>query len=579
MPNNTEHSDHAVENTVLPTGRYVKLHRVLPLTFLLLISAVAMLVVFLMQSSASTSIEALAKVVMTRVSQRVLEKARYYLESAASVVQINATALQPNLHASENNHAPFLTLFNQTTTKQLKLFPYFGLIYQGDQQGNHWLNKREQDGTVHVRVITRKENSPASQHALKTFANHPKITDQDRQAIAKGIAPYLETYWYEQKENGQLVRGEKDTTKVYDPRMRPWYLGAKEHDRLFWTDVYAWEDRYQGTIRHQVGITASAPMVQDGQLIGVSGIDISLQALSTFLREMEIMKNGRAFILNDKGEVVGLPNYEDVLGKMEENTPSVQLNHISKISDQAIAASYPKIRASLKITEQQPLSLQQKHLIAFDVAKQRYYGFYTPFTSDFGLNWTVGVVIPEDDFLGDIKQEMQQNLVVVLISIGCMLLIGIFVSRMITRPLHDLEGEVEQIIRFDLAPTPPLDTKFQELGLISFAFTRMKLELARMVNTISSHTKTLDWSSEDFSDIALILEDSTKTMHESIEASKLALQDMPEQVHSEKIMVAITQMEESLSELRNLSQPVTQKAQKMTDIALALREALQVFRI
>ena len=574
-----ETTDQSTTKERFSTHRTVRLRYVLPVVFFSLVSVVAMLILFIMQRSVTTSIETLAEAVMTRVSQRVLEQTRTYLESAANVVQMNAEVLQRNPTHSAEDEQEFLEIFNRTTRKQLELFPHFGLVYQGDEKGNHWLDKREQDGTIHVRVITRKEDSPISKQAFETFSKHAKVTEEDRQTIARGIAPYVETHWYEQNREGQLLRGEQDPIKVYDPRSRPWYQGAKSHNKLFWTDVYAWEEKYQGIINRQVGITVSAPMVKEGQLLGVSGIDISLQAVSNFLRGMEIMQHGRAFILNDKGETVGLSNYQEVLNNLGGNSSSVTLNHVSHISDQAIAASYPAMRSKLGLTEKQPFLLQEERVIAFDVANERHYGFYKPFTSDFGLNWTVGVVVPEDDFLGNVKQEIRRSLIVVTVSICFMIVAGIFISRMITRPLHDLGQEVALIMQFDLAPTPPLKTRFQELGMISFAFARMKLELANMINTISGHAKTLDWSAEEFSNIALTLEDSTQTMGEQIKSAQDALQNVPDMARSIEAGEAITRMERSLKELHSLSQPVIQRAQNMTNIALALRKALQTFRI
>ena len=579
MSNTIQTSNQAAMDVTFSARRHMRLRLVLPIVFFLLISVVAMLIIFIMQRSVTSSIETLAKVVMTRVSQRVMENTSHYLESAASVVQMNAMVLQKEPIQTEEEDRAFLAFFDRTSRKQLNLFPYFGLIYQGDHKGNHWLNKREQDGTIHERVITRKDDSPASKQAFEKFSRHPKATEQDRQAIAEGIAPYVETQWYEQDQNGKLVPKEKDPIKVYDPRARPWYQGAKENNKPFWTDVYAWEDKYRGVISRQVGITVSAPMMRHGRLVGVSGIDISLQAVSNFLRSMEIMKNGQAFILNGKGETVGLSNYTEVLAKIELDGGSVALNHVSKISNHAVAASYQAMRQSLALTKQQSFHLQAGRVVAFNLANQRYYGFYKPFTSDFGLDWTVGVIVPEDDFLGDVKKEVRRSLMVVLASICFMILAGVLIGRMITKPLHGLSEEVERIIQFDLAPTPPLKTRFLELGMISFAFTRMKLELAKMVDTISAHTKTLDWSSEEFANIALTLEDSTQTMRSNMKTAHLALQNMPEQTHSKEVMGAMTQMEYSLNELQNLSQPVIQRAQNVTHIAHALRKALQTFRI
>ncbi|MEO5340676.1 MAG: methyl-accepting chemotaxis protein [Magnetococcus sp. MYC-9] len=602
----------------------VRLRNFLPVVFCLLISVVALLIIFITNRSATHSIEVLAEEVMTRVSQRVVEKTSYYLDSAAQVVQMNATQWQrgqpdpeyrfgqrlamsgllgtqphgkgsrsakptdppeagadaapPPLSAGEG--LAFLEMFNRTTRGQLNLFPYFGLVYYGDQQGNHWLNKREQDGTIHVRVITRKDDSADSKQAMERLAKLPKATEEERTVVAQGLAPYLETVWYEQDKQGQLVRGESDPLKIYDPRTRPWYKGAQGQQKLFWTDVYAWEEKYQGVVSRQVGITVSAPVLRGGQLAGVSGIDISLQAVSLFLRDMEIMKNGRAFILNGKGETVGLPNYGEVLAQSDASSDAVRLNHVSKISDPVVAASYAAMRAGLGLGEQQLFALQKEQVITFPVSGQNYYGFYKPFATELGLNWAVGVVIPEDDFLGSVKQEMRRSLLIALASICFMLVAGLFIGRMITRPLTHLGKEVERIMQLDLAPSPSLSTRFLEFSMISLAFTRMKLTLAGMVNTLSVHTKTLDWTAEEFSNIALTLDDSAQTMQGGVQALQAAVQQLPDETPAKGEMVqAMGQVEESLGVLSQLGQTVVERVDEMNQGAHALRETLQSVRI
>ncbi len=567
-------------NQAAATYRRVPLRHFLPIIFCLLIGVVSLLIIFITHRSATTAIGALAEEVMTRVSQRVVDKTSRYLDSAALAAQMNATAWQGGQPGVTGGNPAFLDLFNRSSREQLTLFSYFGLVYYGDEQGNHWLNKREQDGTIHMRVITRKEDSPASKEALERWARQTKTTESDRQAMAEGLAPYVETYWYEQDKQGRLVRGEQDPIKIYDPRLRPWYVGAREKRQLFWTDVYAWEEKYQGVVSRQVGITVSAPVVQAGQLAGVCGIDISLEAVSHFLRDMEIMKNGRAFILNAKGETVGLPNYGEVLAPSDVAGDAVSLNHIHQITDAAVVASYTAARAALGLTGQQPFALQREQVITFSVGDQHYYGFYQPFATELGLNWTVGVVIPEDDFLGSIKKEMHQSLLIVLASIALMLGVGVLIGRLITNPLTHLGKEVERIMQLDLAPSPSLTTRFVEFRMISLAFTRMKLALAEMVNTLSVHTKALDWSAEEFGNMALTLEDSTQTMQQGVQAVQAALGQMPEATPTRGEMVqAMAQVEESLRVLNQLNQPVVEQVEQMNQISRALRQTLQSVRI
>jgi methyl-accepting chemotaxis protein len=295
---------------------------------------------------------------------------------------------------------------------------------------------------------------------------------------------------------------------------------------------------------------------------------------------MEIMKNGRAFILNAKGETVGLPQYGEVLEKGDAAQSAVKLNHVTKVTDAAVVNSYAALRTALGLTGEQPVVLQKERVITFRVADQQYYGFYKPFATELGLNWTVGVVIPEDDFLGSVKQEMQRSLLVALVSICFMIVMGVLVGRLITNPLAHLGREVERIMALDLAPSPSLFTRFQEFRMISLAFTQMKLTLAGMVNTLSVHTKALDWSAEEFGNMALTLEDSTQTMRSGVDAVQAAVQRMPEGTEARgDLLQAMTQVEESLRVLNQLNQPMVEQVEQVNQSASALRKTLQSVRI
>ena len=68
-------------------------------------------------------------------------------------------------------------------------------------------------------------------------------------------------------------------------------------------------------------------------------------------------------------------------------------------------------------------------------------------------------------------------------------------------------------------------------------------------------------------------------MSEHVKSAKNALQNLPEQANRQEAMAAISQIETTLNAFRSLSQPVLERAQKVTQTAYALRQALNSFRI
>ncbi|MEO5362718.1 MAG: methyl-accepting chemotaxis protein, partial [Magnetococcus sp. DMHC-8] len=265
--------------------------------------------------------------------------------------------------------------------------------------------------------------------------------------------------------------------------------------------------------------------------------------------------------------------------RTEEKGDAVRLNHVSRLTDPVVPASYAAMRTELELAEQQPFALQKEQVITFAVGDQHYYGFYKPFATELGLNWVVGVVIPEDDFLGSVKQEMHRSLLIALVSICFMVAVGVFIGRLITNPLAHLGREVDRIMQLDLASTPSLSTRFVEFGMISLAFSRMKLTLADMVNTLSVHTKTLDWTAEEFTNIALTLDDSTQTLQAGVEAIQAAVQQGDGAGGDGDLEQAVSQVQESLEVMSQIGQSVVERVEEMNQGAHALRQTLQSVRI
>jgi len=99
----------------------------------------------------------------------------------------------------------------------------------------------------------------------------------------------------------------------YDPRSRPWYKAAielkeKKEKQQRTTETLAWTEPYPFYTTQEVGMTASTIVpTQDGSFF-VLAFDILLDAISEFTVNVSIRENGKAFILSDAGNVIGLPN-------------------------------------------------------------------------------------------------------------------------------------------------------------------------------------------------------------------------------------------------------------------------------
>ncbi len=97
---------------------------------------------------------------------------------------------------------------------------------------------------------------------------------------------------------GQVLERPSSEGDTFDPRVRPWYLGASSGEP-HWTDPYVF------FTSQDPGITHSRPVFDaSGELIAVVGVDIALADLETFLDARKPSENGGAAVLNNAGEVI-----------------------------------------------------------------------------------------------------------------------------------------------------------------------------------------------------------------------------------------------------------------------------------
>lgn len=109
--------------------------------------------------------------------------------------------------------------------------------------------------------------------------------------------------WSRRNHDGVVVETTDDPADDFDPRTRPWYVGAEREGRPYWTGAYLFYTL------HRPGMSFAVPHYATGRgLTAVSGVDIELAALSSFLKRLHIGAHGRALVVDQKGRVIAYPS-------------------------------------------------------------------------------------------------------------------------------------------------------------------------------------------------------------------------------------------------------------------------------
>ncbi|MBF0584887.1 MAG: PAS domain-containing protein, partial [Magnetococcales bacterium] len=317
-------------------------------------------------------------------------------------------------------------------------------IFFADEQGKGVAVFRKEDGSFESRVI---EHPPLRQFfALDAKGNR--------------LAAVQETRW--------------------NPRVRPWYTGAKEHDEIFWSPVYTFSDG-------MLGITASQAFQQpSGALGGVVGVDLDLRFISDFLRSVEVSPTGQAFIMEPEGWLLASSKGDALAVKAEqqEGLRRVQAHQSDNLLIQAVT-----VQARQQFGN--PIALSLPHSFSFDNHGETVLVRLTPIRDRWGLDLILGIAIPEHDFMHPIIASAKKTLYLILVSILAFVLTGVWVARMIAQPIKKMSLAAQSIADGHFEQTLAVEWG-NEVGLLAEAFNRMSAHLSQSFKALESSNARLE---------------------------------------------------------------------------------------
>ena len=348
------------------------------LTFL--VSAVLAVTAYSYYKNSNAILE-LTEDLIEQINKRVIQTTTNYLFTAVDMTELSSKVAGEGAESILGNQG-----LNSLMINVLRLHNQLTMFNIGNESGDFVMQKRMEDGSIATKNI-----------------------DRQNKEISK-------TTWTYRDPTGKTIKTEIDPLDNYDPRERPWYKGAKEKNSLFWSDVYIFNT---GKVP---GITASSPVISNGKLIGIFGLDIPLIEISNFLIELQkeiqdkkniktgVGKTAIAFIINSKGDIVAYPDVTQPMIKIGNDYRSRKIDELEEQT--------PIVKESYKFHK----ANNDDPKFNFEVLGKKYIASYKKFPESFGKDWTIGLVVPEDDYIGAIKETNKLMLtistVILLIAMG-----------------------------------------------------------------------------------------------------------------------------------------------------------------
>ena len=255
----------------------------------------------------------------------------------------------------------------------------------------------------------------------------------------------------------KVARIDKSNLIDFDPRVRPWYVGAKKTGTSFWTDLYI------SFSSRRPAITCSYPVFgPDGNLNGIWAMDIDLDAISNFLKTQKIGENGIELIINHKSEIVAYTESSQIV---REENGILRPVKVEELGIEPLSLAYREY-----LSTGNPRSVVESK-------GKRYIGSFKEFPQPFPKRWKIAVVVPEDDFTGVAKKSMMIMLLISAVMLVVAVFLAFVISRGFTNSVRRLAEATRKIKSFNLDEKIHVPSRMKEIRLMRDAVSSMQTGL------------------------------------------------------------------------------------------------------
>ncbi len=272
-----------------------------------------------------------------------------------------------------------------------------------------------------------------------------------------------------------------------DPRLRPWYAQARATRRQVWSETYVlYSPKGEPKLP---GITCATPILgENGTLIGVLGASFDVVGLSTYLRGLDIGTNGYAFVVEYRNDgsrrVVAHKDPKILIRKPTqpqplesepptiEGTPNFELVPTRELADRRVPAFLDQVPAGIT-----PSHMKGVKRITFEHEGVRYLGAYSCLSSGETPDWLICILMPENDVLAKVYASNRMTFGIGVLILVVAIIIGLYVSAQVARPLERIALATEAIGRIELEPAPVAHSIVKEVDRLAEAVEQTKTSL------------------------------------------------------------------------------------------------------
>jgi len=323
---------------------------------------------------------------------------------------------------------------------------------------------------LRARIHEVVEHNPEIYGSTVSF--EPRAFYPDRQ--------YFAPYYFRGDEGIEYVQFGSDDYVYWEWE---WYTGPRDTRDLYWTAPFF--DEGAGDVWMT---TAAYPIVREGSFIGVATVDVEIEKLKQIAQDLKVGGKGYALLLDQRGNLL-------VAGSTES---SLEGTSIQDWQARAGDPDFDLLVGNMLEGGQGVLTLEGDPFKDSPfAATQDVWAIYMTVPS---TQWRVAVLASVEEMLAPVSDVARPIVGIAVAGMAVLVMVTLFVSSTISRPLERLRVEALAIAQGDLARRVQVRTR-DEIGAVGQAFNSMAEQLSQLVDRleeqVESRTQELDRRAEE----------------------------------------------------------------------------------
>ena len=304
-------------------------------------------------------------------------------------------------------------------------------------------------------AVTRSWDAKLPSHEdMQTTANHF--------ANKNGIGDFFIGF-----PNQPFIDGaDKTSDPTFDATGRAWYKDAAGSQEVMISKIYLTKTD------HKPVVSFSSAFRQNGQVAGVAGFDLSLEAVKDFVSAIKVGETGGAFLLNEDGNFISHKSktIDDTILDQKENADAIKAFFKGKPT----IASWSEDGTTML--------------------------FASAPVGDTG--WVLVLEVPKSEILAPIMKMGAVVAVIIILSIAMLISIILYITRSIATPITELGKIAEQVAEGNLSHKFSDTDRQDEIGRLHQSFAKMSKNLHDLVQRSLKAADQLAVSSEELTSSA-----------------------------------------------------------------------------